>query len=112
METLDIGHGRNEIALSHYLLNHRHRPAIVTCKVEGKDEWQPRWHEVDGVPLLILPSPRLGIEGIVRSLQDPGPRIAFNWISWKAFPGLVIRDLRRQANSGRRSGLRPEVPVP
>ena len=42
---------------------------------------------------------RLGLEGVVRTVQDPGARIARNWASMRSFPRLVLRDLRRQARS-------------
>jgi len=58
--TLGIGRGRNELALSRFLLGHGHQPVIVTCQIEGAGHKQPGWHEVDGVPVLVLPSLRLG----------------------------------------------------
>jgi N-acetylglucosaminyldiphosphoundecaprenol N-acetyl-beta-D-mannosaminyltransferase len=43
---------------------------------------------------------RFGLEGVIRTLQNPGPRMARNWASVREFPRLVIRDLRAQQKDG------------
>lgn len=58
--SLGVGRGRNEVALSRFLIDRGHRAAIVTCKVEGQAQMGPGWHEVSGVPVLVLYSLRLG----------------------------------------------------
>ncbi len=58
--SLGIGHGRNEVALSRYLRARGHQPAIITCKIEGQADKGPGWHLVGDVPVLVLPSIRLG----------------------------------------------------
>ena len=58
--TLGIGRGRSEIALSQFLQGRGHRPLVVTCRIEGNPDKTPGWHEVEGVPVLVLPSLRIG----------------------------------------------------
>jgi hypothetical protein len=58
--TLGIARGRNEVALSRYLIEQGHRAAIVTCKIEGQALARPGWHNVGGIPVLVLKSLRLG----------------------------------------------------